>query len=95
MSFDADAVESVFDGVSERVLRVLRFKRGVGEDRGEHRRHVGADHRGALAHGGKANRRAAGKRRFARNDLELRVGRLNRRRGFDEIVVGRTERFAR
>ena len=92
MSLDADAVERVVDDFLEHRLGVGRFDSRVGHQRREHRRHIRADHRGALAHTGEAEGFTVLRNRLTRNDFHLRVGRHNRGRGFFEIVQGRPER---
>ena len=92
MSLDANAVERFVDDFLQHRLGVGRFERGVGHQRREHRRHIRADHRGALAHPGEAVRFAVLRNRLTRNDFHLGVGRHDGGRGLFEIVESRPER---
>ena len=59
VAVDADAIERFVDRVGERGLGVGLGERRVGHDQREHRRHVRADHRGALGDAGDRDRLAA------------------------------------
>ena len=80
VAVDRDAVERQVCGLADQRLQQLRLEHRIGGDEAEHRRHVRADHAGALGDAGDGDRPAP--------DDELARGRLGQRVGGHDRLGG-------
>ena len=87
VAVDGDGVERVDDALAQQRLQRRRRDRRVGEDEGQHRRHVGRDHAGALGEAVDGHVRAA-EPRLRGGELRKRVGRHDRAGGVGIAVGG-------